>query len=91
MINRKIRTYNGAELLSETFKDYTWEEVRTMRDEHLMKCDWRFMSDQTPSQKWTDYRKFLRDLPQNYYDEDDEVSKGANEACDAWMAYEIPE
>lgn len=91
MIDRSEQVYHGKELISETFRDVTWDEVRAVRQEFLMLSDWRFLSDMSPSQEWIDYRAFLRDLPQNYYDEDDEVSKGANEACDAWMAYNIPE
>jgi len=37
------------------------------------------------------YRQFLRDLPQTYFDESDEISQGANAAADAWNEYEIPE
>jgi len=43
------------------------------------------------SQEWIDYRQFLRDLPQTYFDESDEISQGANAAADAWNEYEIPE
>lgn len=60
-----------------------WSYVRQMRNEVLTQTDWRFMSDQTPSQEWIDYRQFLRDLPQNY--------DTANEAADAWNEYDIPE
>lgn len=83
MINRRSRKYNGKELISETFIDYTWDQVKEIREEHLTKCDWRFMSDQTPSQEWIDYRQFLRDLPQNFTD--------SNEAADAFNEYDIPE
>jgi len=83
MINRKHQRYNGKELISETFIDYTWDQVKEIREEHLTKCDWRFMSDQTPSQEWIDYRQFLRDLPQQFTE--------ANEACDAWNEYAIPQ
>jgi len=83
MINRRSRKYNGKELISETFIDYTWDQIKEIREEHLTKCDWRFMSDQTPSQEWIDYRQFLRDLPQNFTE--------ANDACDAWNEYEIPQ
>ena len=82
MINRRNRTYNGKELISETFIDYTWDQVKEIREEHLTKCDWRFMSDQTPSQEWIDYRQFLRDLPQQFTE--------ANDAADAWNEYNIP-
>ena len=58
-------------------------ELRFERNNTLNHSDWRFMSDQTPSQEWIDYRQFLRDLPQNY--------ETANEAADAWNEYNIPE
>ena len=83
MINRRNRKHHGKELISETFIDYTWDQVKEIREEHLTKCDWRFMSDQLPSQEWIDYRQFLRDLPQNFTE--------ANDAADAWNEYEIPE
>ncbi len=83
MINRRSRKYNGKELISETFIDFTWEQVKEIREEHLTKCDWRFMSDQTPSQECIDYRQFLRDLPQQFTE--------ANDAADAWNEFEIPE
>ena len=83
MIVRSEQVYAGKELISETFRDVTWNEVKLVREEVLEKSDWRFLSDQTPSQEWIDYRQFLRDLPQNY--------ELANDAADAWNEYEIPE
>ena len=62
-----------------------------MRNKTLKNSDWRFMSDQSPSQEWVDYRQFLRDLPQNFFDESDEVSQGANAAADGWNDYIKPE
>jgi len=92
MISSRKRTkYAGTEILSVTYIDVTWDYVRIKRNLALEETDWRFMSDQTPSQEWIDYRQFLRDLPQNYYDESDEVSEGANAAVDAWVALPIPE
>lgn len=91
MIVRSEQVYAGKELIEETFRNVTWDEVKLVREEVLEKSDWRFLSDQTPSQEWIDYRQFLRDLPQNYFDESDEVSQGANAAADAWNEYEIPE
>ena len=70
---------------------YLWIDVRYSRDKELEQTDWRFVSDRTPSQEWIDYRQFLRDLPQTYFDESDEISQGANAASDAWNEYEIPE
>ena len=70
--------------------DITWEEVREARDKELNQTYWRFVSDRTESQEWIDYRQFLRDLPQTYFDESDEITQGANAACDAWSAYPYP-
>ena len=83
MIDRSEQVYHGKELISETFRNVSWDEIRMIREEHLKVSDWRFMSDQTPSQEWVDYRQFLRDLPQNY--------ETSNEAADAWNEYPIPE
>ncbi len=66
-----------------TLLDISWDELRFERNNALNDSDWRFMSDQTPSQEWIDYRQFLRDLPQNY--------ETANEAVDAWNEYNKPE
>jgi len=66
-----------------TLLDISWDELRFERNNTLNHSDWRFMSDQTPSQEWIDYRQFLRDLPQNY--------DTANEAVDAWNEYNKPE
>ena len=82
-MNRKVIKYNGSEIVSEEMIDVDWYELRQHRDNALLISDWRFMSDQTPTQEWIDYRQFLRDLPQNY--------ESANEAADAWAAYVIPE
>jgi len=71
--------------------DVSWDEVREARNQELESSDWRFVSDRTPSQEWIDYRQFLRDLPQTYFDENDEVTQGANAACDAWSEYIVPE
>ena len=64
-------------------KEITWDSVRRDRDINLLNSDWRFMSDQTPSQEWIDYRQFLRDLPQN-----NATPEEANEALEN---YEKPE
>tara|TARA_R110002020_G_scaffold361389_1_gene573959 strand:- start:66 stop:320 length:255 start_codon:yes stop_codon:yes gene_type:complete len=82
-MNRKTIVYNGDEIISQTFRDMSWDEVRDERNMLLMISDWRFMSDQSPSDEWIAYRVFLRDLPQNY----DE----ANDAADALNEYEKPE
>tara|TARA_R110000823_G_scaffold245771_2_gene369889 strand:+ start:392 stop:643 length:252 start_codon:yes stop_codon:yes gene_type:complete len=83
MINRRKVTYHGTEILEESFRDVTWDELRISRNKELNNSDWRFMSDRTPSQEWVDYRQFLRDLPQQFTE--------ANDAADAWIEYIIPE
>jgi len=82
-MNRKRIVYSADVVTKEESFDIEWDSLRTERDVALMKSDWRFMSDQSPSDEWIAYRSFLRDLPQNY----DE----ANDAADAWNEYEIPE
>ena len=90
-MNRKLIVYAGEEIISETYLDVVWSDVRNQRNDELLKSDWRFMSDQSPTQEWIDYREFLRDLPQNHFDESDEVTQGANAAADAWNEYDKPE
>jgi len=74
---------NGDEIVEVISLNVTWEIIRGTREKELRDTDWRFMSDQSPSQEWIDYRQFLRDLPQNY--------DAANDAADAWNEYEKPE
>jgi hypothetical protein len=90
-VNRKRIIYSDDEILTEEFFNIDWDSLRIERDVALVKCDWRFMSDQSPSQEWVDYREFLRNLPQNHFDESDEVTQGANAAADAWNEYDKPE
>lgn len=82
-MNRREIIYSGNEIVSDILVDVDWHEVKYHREKVLEKSDWRFLSDQTPSQEWIDYRQFLRNLPQNYPD--------ANAAADAWNQYDIPE
>jgi len=83
MFNRKEIIYHGEEIISEIMVDVDWPSIRATRNQILSECDYKFLSDQTPSQEWIDYRQFLRDLPQNYVD--------ANSAADAWNEFDIPE
>jgi len=39
-------------------------ETRTERDTLIRACDWRVLPDQPVSQPWLDYRRALRDVPQ---------------------------
>lgn len=83
MLNRRERIYNGSELVSDTLLDFTWDFIRTLRDNELARTDWWAGKDVTLSSARKEYRIFLRDMPQNY--------ESANDAADAWDAYEIPE
>ena len=82
MFNRREVIYHGDEIVSETMNNVDWPSIKNMRTHILSECDYMFLSDQTPSQEWIDYRQFLRDLPQNFTD--------SNEAADAWNEYDIP-
>ena len=39
--------------------------LKEERNQRIAESDWRFLSDQTPSSAWIDYRQALRDLPAN--------------------------
>jgi len=58
-------------------RDVTWAEVRQARNAALADSDWTAVKDRTMSQAWKDFRKALRDLPQNFPD-------SANDAADNW-------
>lgn len=81
--NKKYITDHEGNIIEEITLNISWETIKLERKQELDNSDWRFMSDQTPSQEWADYRQFLRDLPQNFTD--------SNEAVDAWNEYVIPE
>ena len=79
--NRKyIHSHDGEVTNLEI--EMTWSELRRLRDAALIETDWWAVKDLTMSQAKKDYRTFLRDLPQNY--------ESANDAADAWAAYDIP-
>lgn len=81
MINRQ-HFINGE--LAEMI-DIDWRTFRSLRNQALDESDWRFMSDQSPSDEWVSYRVFLRDLPQ------DNPGELANDACDSWVLFDKPE
>ncbi len=83
MIIMKQFVWENGELVEENILEVTWDALRSWRNGELIESDWRFTSDQTPSQEWIDYRSFLRDLPQNY--------ETANEAWTAFEEYIKPE
>ena len=80
--NRQTFDYEGN-LIESSLVDVSWDDLRRERGKELGESDWRFMSDQSPSEEWVAYRAFLRDLPQNH--------DSANDAADAWNEYEKPE
>lgn len=83
MLDRRVwQNIDGEQVLIDTI-NLDWEIVRQHRDAELSNTDWWAVKDLTMSQAKKDYRTFLRDLPQNY--------ESANDAADAWAAYEIPE
>jgi len=63
--------------------DVDWIQVRKERDQALKQSDWRAVKDRVLPNRWKDFRTFLRNLPQNF--------DSANDAADAWAAYDIPE
>ena len=91
IITRLHHSYDIDNNKTTTEVNVNWFDIRNERFSILNRSDWRFMSDQSPSQEWIDYRVFLRNLPQNYYDESDELTFGANAAADAWNEYSLPE
>jgi len=82
-LNRSYTIYNGTEIIEQGNNEVTWAEVRSQRDAELAKTDFWALKDLTMNQAKKHYRIFLRDLPQNH--------ESANDAADAWAAYEIPE
>ena len=82
--NRMFDHWVDGELIEpDDLISLDWGTVRSWRDEVLKLTDWWGVKDLTMSQARKDYRQFLRDLPQNY--------DSANDAADAWDAYELPE
>ena len=63
---RRIDADIAAAEAAEAARDY-WAELRAIRDELLLRCDWTQLSDVslTEEQKtaWSVYRQQLRDLP----------------------------
>ena len=72
---RKIEVDSKISLLE--FHQFIKESFKLQNDE-LASLDWKFLSDQNPTEEEIEYRQFLRDLPQNYED--------AWEAGEAWNA-----
>ena len=80
---RNFKIFHGDEVVDEGEHDVTWTQVRNERNIELRNTDWRALKDVVLPNPWKDFRTFLRDLPQNF--------DSANDAADAWAAYDIPE
>lgn len=78
---RKWTRMHGEEIIAEGEYDFTWSDIRDLRDGMLQATDWRAVKDRTMSQAWKDYRQALRNLPQDH--------ETANDAADNWP--EAPE
>lgn len=65
-MNRREAVYHGTELISETFREVSWQQVRAARDSALRESDWRALKDMVLPNAWKEYRQALRDLPQNF-------------------------
>jgi len=74
---------SGGEVIEQGMKDVSWSTIRAARDQALAESDWRALKDVVLPNRWKDFRTFLRNLPQNF--------DSANDAADAWAAYDIPE
>jgi len=74
--------FAGTELISSKTIKYDWHVLRQARNAELEKTDHWALKDRVMSQEKKSYRKFLRDMPQNY----DEVG-----ALAAWHDFDIPE
>ena len=82
-MDRSWQTFRGSELIDSGMFEVSWDELRSKRNAELVQTDPWALTDRTMSQAQTDYRTFLRDLPGDH--------DSANEAADAWAAYELPE
>jgi len=74
-MHRSYTTYAGADVIDEGKFDVTWNQVRELRDQALVDCDWRALKDVVLPTAWKEYRQALRDLG---------GFPSSNEACDAW-------
>jgi len=72
MIFRTITTDGGEPV----WFDVDWNHVRSVRNDELVRSDWRALKDVVLSTAWRDYRSALRDLPQDH--------DTANDAADNW-------
>lgn len=95
-MKRKVKVFDGSEIIQEYNQDVDWVSVRAERDSMLATTDMWMLADRyntlTESQQTelTNYRQTLRDLPAVHFDEtdfDEQTglgTKGANAAADAF-------
>jgi len=76
LMDRREAVYHGTDLVSEEFREVSWDQVRAERTRALKDSDWRAGKDVVLSTPWRDFRQVLRDLPQNHAE--------ANDAADAF-------
>ncbi len=81
--SKQTTVYKNGVIVSQTTEPWTWDEVRSRRDGALVDTDVWALKDVTMTQARKDYRKFLRDLPQNFETPDD--------AINSWNEYVRPE
>ena len=79
----KCRKVNATEeefqaKLAELEANKAMRLLKEERNRRIAESDWRFLSDQTSSQEWIDYRQALRDLPANSTPELDENGQLTN-------------
>ena len=80
VIGRRVRVYDGDDIVSDDEREVRWGEVRSLRDTQLKKTDLYLITDYPITDEQRDemqeYRTTLRDLPSNH--------ETANEAADAF-------
>jgi hypothetical protein len=81
-MNRNVIVYDGEDVIDEYEVDVNWMAIRARRDDALKSTDHWALKDRVMSQEKRDYREFLRGLGD---------LESANDAADAWAAYDIPE
>ncbi len=75
-MERNWKIFDGEDVVESGSYEVSWDRVRAERNQALADSDWTAVKDRTMSQAWKDYRKALRDLPQDY--------DSANDAADNW-------
>tara|TARA_R110000824_G_scaffold156888_1_gene330200 strand:+ start:1283 stop:1549 length:267 start_codon:yes stop_codon:yes gene_type:complete len=69
-MSRLKRVYAGEEIISETYSDITWKQLRRMRNSDLKRTDILLVVDRPLSDETREalisYRQSLRDLPTEY-------------------------